>query len=97
MFRLCGVPVGVDSAVADARELGNAAARLSNSPCEGSAIIAVVQRNFGVKRSELPAAVARWMGFSSTSAAMRELIEGELESAMCAGWLRQQSETIEVG
>lgn len=59
------------------------------------AIVAVVRRNFGVRKSELPSAVARWLGFSSTSAAIRELVEAEVKKVVRAGRLRQQGELLE--
>ena len=59
------------------------------------AIVAVVQRNFGVRKSELPSAVARWLGFTSTSAAIRDLVEAEVKKVVRAGRLRQQGELLE--
>ena len=59
------------------------------------AIITVVQRHFGVRESELPGAVARWLGFSSTSAAIRDRVEAETKKAMKAGRLRLHGELLE--
>jgi len=58
------------------------------------AIEQVVKRNLGVKRDEVASAVARWLGFSSTSAAIRDLVEAQVNHAMSRGELSSQGDLI---
>jgi hypothetical protein len=58
-----------------------------------AAIVAVVQRNLGVKRNELPMAAGRWLGFASTSAAVREQVAAQASEAQRRGRLRLDGET----
>lgn len=56
------------------------------------AILDVVLHNLGARKEELPVAVARLLGFSSTSAAFRERIEAQMRSAVRRGVLRKEGE-----
>ncbi|AVP99167.1 helicase [Ahniella affigens] len=49
------------------------------------AIVTLVRRNLGVRQSELAHAVGRWLGFSATSAAIREVVEGQAQEAQRLG------------
>jgi hypothetical protein len=57
------------------------------------AIVAVVQRNLGVKQTELATAVGRWLGFASTSAAVRERVEEQAKEAQRRGRLKLDAES----
>lgn len=46
-----------------------------------AAIVDVAKRNLGVRREELANAVARWLGFAATSAALRALITEQAQEA----------------
>jgi len=58
-----------------------------------AAIVAVVQRNLGVKRDELPMAAGRWLGFANTTAAVREQVAAQATEAQRRGRLRLDGET----
>lgn len=58
-----------------------------------TAILTLVRRNLGVKQSELAFAVGRWFGFSSTSAAIRELVEAQAQEAQRQGQISLEADS----
>src|SRR5204862_5140928 len=58
------------------------------------AIGQVIAENFGAERDELVQAVARLFGFSSTSAHLREVVEGAVADLRDCGQLRLDGRLI---
>ncbi|MGJ4927000.1 DUF3320 domain-containing protein [Bradyrhizobium sp. HKCCYLS2038] len=59
-----------------------------------AAIIQVVEQNFGAEEDQLIQAVARLFGFGSTSAQLREAVQGSLATLLDAGRLHREGELL---
>lgn len=53
------------------------------------AILVLVETNFGASREQLPSEVARLLGFKSTSAQLREIIELQIQELLRGGKLQE--------
>jgi len=58
------------------------------------AIVQVVERNFGAKRDELPTAVAKLLGFTTTTSAWRDMTKLQLEKAKRRGIVRLDGDMV---
>ena len=58
------------------------------------AVITMVADNFGATRAELVTAVARQLGFSSTSAPLRSVLEGRIASLTASGALVEKGDLL---
>ncbi|MDU3047008.1 DUF3320 domain-containing protein, partial [Bradyrhizobium sp.] len=59
-----------------------------------AAIIQVVQQNYGAEDDQLVQAVARLFGFGSTSAQLRDAVQGSLRELLEAGQLRREGDMV---
>lgn len=59
-----------------------------------AAIMQVVAQNYGAEEDQLIQAVARLFGFGSTSAQLREVLQGSLQDLLTAGHLRREGELL---
>nr|WP_157872516.1 DUF3320 domain-containing protein [Bradyrhizobium sp. ORS 278] len=59
-----------------------------------AAIMQVIEQNFGAEEDQLIQAVARLFGFGSTSAQLREAVQGSLAHLLQSGRLRREGELL---
>jgi hypothetical protein len=58
------------------------------------AIRQIVERNIGITRDEATVAVARLLGFSSTTAKLRDAISGQIEAMTTAKAIEMRDERL---
>ncbi|HVV69021.1 MAG TPA: DUF3320 domain-containing protein [Gammaproteobacteria bacterium] len=57
-------------------------------------ILVLIKANFGASRDQLPSEVAHLLGFKSTSAQLREVIEPEIQELLNAGKLQERGDHL---
>ncbi|MDP9412894.1 MAG: DUF3320 domain-containing protein [Pseudomonadota bacterium] len=85
--------------VRDRSEVGSASVRRPEAipPVEiEHAVLAIVTQNFGALRDQVVQAVARLLGFASTSAQLRGRILDVVDGLLAAGKLREQTDLLVV-